>query len=148
VASFEFTWNETEGWHYHAHILAFRRAWYAQEELLEQWQRITDGAGAVVDIREAQDFRGAVAEVVKYSFKPANVEKWTVQQVAEFNALRRLKLSDCYGELRGLKVESDDDLRPDSEHHLEVGSPCPDCGEPLMLVTLPRSVVHEVADTS
>ncbi len=149
VAGFEFTWNETEGWHYHVHILAFRRAWYAQEELAEQWQRITDGAGVVVDIREAHDFRGAVAEVVKYCFKPAEVEKWNVQQVAEFNALRRVKLSDCYGELRGLKVESDDDLQPDSEHeHLEVGSPCPDCGEPLVSVTLPRSVVHEAADTS
>jgi hypothetical protein len=140
VASFEFTWNEAEGWHYHAHILAFRRAWYAQDELAEQWQRITAGAGVVVDIREAHDFRGAVAEVVKYCFKPAEVETWTVQQVAEFNALRRTKLSDCYGELRGLKVESDDDILPEIERqHLEIGSPCPDCGQPLGVVTVPRA---------
>jgi hypothetical protein len=69
-----------------------------------------------------------------------------VQQVREFNALRRIKLSECYGELRGLKVETDDDLADDRrrEHEdLGYGSPCPDCGEPLYPVTVPRSLVPD-----
>ncbi len=146
VAGFEFTWSAVEGWHYHAHILAYRKAWYEQAELAAQWQRITKGAGQIVDIQSKGNLRTMASEVLKYCFKPSDIFRWDVQQVREFNALRRIKLSECYGELRGLKVETDDDLADDRrrEHEdLGYGSPCPDCGEPLYPVTVPRSLVPD-----
>jgi hypothetical protein len=146
VAGFEFTWNPKEGWHYHAHILAFRKAWYPQSELAAQWERITKGAGQIVDIQSKGKLNEMVEEVLKYCFKPSDLRRWDVPQVLEFNALKGVKLSECYGELRGLKVEADDDLEDDRqrEHEdLTYGSPCPECGEPLQVVTVPRSQLDD-----
>jgi hypothetical protein len=94
-----------------------------------------------------------VDEVFKYCFKPANLNQWDIQQVREFDGLRGIKLSDCYGELRGLKVESDEDLTgpemlSDPHRDLGYGSPCPDCGEPLRFVTVPRSLLCAPPDDS
>ncbi len=147
VAGFEFTRNPQEGWHYHAHILAYRKAWYDQAELSKQWERITKGAGQIVDIQSKGSLKDMASEVLKYCFKPTDIFRWDVQQVREFNALRRVKLSECYGELRGLKVETDDDLEGDDRRHdhedLTYGSPCPECGEPLYPVTVPRSMLND-----
>jgi hypothetical protein len=145
VAGFEFTWNPEQGWHYHAHILAFRKVWYDQAELAAQWERITAGAGQIVDIQSKGNLKGMVEEVLKYCFKPSDLARWDVQQVLEFNALKRVKLSECYGELRGLKVETDDDLSDDAHEHesLTYGSPCPCCGEPLRVVTVARSMLDD-----
>jgi hypothetical protein len=153
VAGFEMTYNPQQGWHYHIHILAFRKVWYDQAELAEQWCRITKGAGQIVDIQSKGKLSKMVDEVLKYCFKPANLNQWDIQQVREFDGLRGIKLSDCYGELRGLKVESDEDLTgpemlSDPHRDLGYGSPCPDCGEPLRFVTVPRSLLCAPPDDS
>lgn len=148
VAGFEVTWNPDQGWHYHCHILAFRKSWYSQAELAEQWCDITNGAGRIVDIRSRGGLQKMVAEVLKYCFKPANVANWSVAQVVDFEGLRGARLADTYGELRGLNVEDDDDLTgvvagEEAHEELTIGSPCPDCGEPLGVVTVSRSALRE-----
>jgi hypothetical protein len=170
VAGFEFTWHAEKGWHYHIHVLAFRKtlAWYEQADILKQWQRITEGAGCVVDIQSKGTLRTMAEEVVKYCVKPADItggskpeKQWRAQQVAEFNQLRRAKLSECYGSLRGLELDADDEaaeaaepLPVDEHEHLGFGSPCPDCGLPLQYETVSREVLMFpqaavlVADTS
>jgi hypothetical protein len=55
-----------------------------------------------VDIRAVKDLQGSVSEVLKYVMKPTNLLTWGPAQVAQFNALGRTKLRECYGELRGL----------------------------------------------
>ncbi len=154
VAAFEFTWDADKGWHYHAHILAFRKDWIEQSELLAQWTRITEGAGAAgVDIQSKGSLRSMAEETLKYCFKPADIgltgaaeKRWTAQQVAEFNQLRRVKLSESYGSLRGFTLDAEDKaveaIQPyevDEHAHLGFGSPCPDCGSPLTFETVPRA---------
>jgi hypothetical protein len=55
--------------------------------------------------------------------------------VAEFDALSRLKLGECYGALRGLAGSRADEAEPGhraSEAPLpEAGASCPACGGPL-----------------
>ena len=99
-----------------------------------------------MDIQSKGKLGKMVDEALKYCFKPANLNQWDIQQVREFDGLRGVKFSECFGELRGLKVESDDDLEgaPQDEHRdLGYGSPCPDCGESLRFVTVPRSALME-----
>jgi hypothetical protein len=146
LSGFEFTWNPSQGWHYHVHILAFRKQWFEQAELAAAWQKITGGAGLIVDVQSKGSMREMTKEVLKYCFKPAELTRWDVPQIREFNALRGVRLGECYGDLRGLKVEDredeTDDAAVDSEP-LGIGSPCPCCGEPLHIVTVPRSSVVE-----
>jgi hypothetical protein len=149
LAGFEFTWNPETGWHYHIHVLAFRKAWYEQSEIAAQWERITGGEGRIVDIQSKGTLRSMTDEVLKYCFKPADIAKWDVQQIREFNGLRGARLGECYGELRGFKMDDDADLdgEPEREYaDLYVGAPCPCCGERLELMTLPRSALREGDD--
>lgn len=155
VAAFEFTWDERKGWHYHIHVLAFRKVWYEQAELAAQWERITGGAGSVVDIQSKGSLHSMAEETLKYCFKPADIgltgapeKRWGAAQVAEFNQLRRVKFSESYGSLRGFELDADDlepEATPDNPHaHLNFGSPCPDCGSPLTFETVPRAVLGVV----
>ena len=162
VAAFEFTWDARKGWHYHAHILAFRKAWVEQSDLLAAWSRITEGAGAAgVDIQSKGTLRSMVEETLKYCFKPADIDltgaaekRWTARQVSEFNRLRRVKLSESYGSLRGFVPDADDaeagaelgEVGREKEDDLHFGSPCPDCGSPLTFETVPRAALVRPRD--
>jgi hypothetical protein len=145
LVSFEMTYRADRGWHVHAHLLASRRAWWSQAELAARWQRVTGGEGQVVDIRRVTELRTGLAAVLHYVFKPANLLTWGPDQIREFNALGRAKLSECYGELRGLasaweadEAGSDGALPPAP---LREGDPCPRCGALLVAQRVPR---HEV----
>jgi hypothetical protein len=150
VVGFEFTYSPTKGWHYHAHILAFRKttSYYEHAELLEQWTRITNGAGrGGVNIQSKGNVRTMADEVLKYVSKPANQREWTSEQVREFNQLRRVKFSECYGALRGFTFDDDDiagaEVLPLDEHErLDEGSPCPCCDEPLRYQFVSRAVMQ------
>ncbi len=165
VAGFEFTRHAEKGWHYHIHILAFRKSygWYEHSELLKQWQRITDNAGCVVDIQSKGTLQTMAEEVLKYCVKPADItgnakpeKQWQAQQVAEFNQLRRVKLSESYGSLRGFELDEKDKAAEaaqaaqtvDEHEYLSFGSPCPDCGLRLQYATVPRALVTALCDSS
>jgi hypothetical protein len=160
VAAFEFTWDARKGWHYHCHILAFRKAWVEQSDLLAAWARITEGAGAAgVDIQSKGSLRSMAEETLKYCFKPADIgltgapeKRWTARQVSEFNGLRRVKLSESYGSLRGFEMDAADaeteSAPPDPHADLHFGSPCPDCGSPLTFETVPRAALVRPSDST
>jgi hypothetical protein len=67
--------------------------------------------------------------------------------VAQFNALGRTKLRECYGAMRGLVGEIDGDgedelgVEPE-EVPLQAGEPCPDCGAPLTARWVSREVLQ------
>ncbi len=129
VCGFEVTYSATHGWHYHVHVLAFRKVWYPQEELSKQWQRIT--GSMVVDIREVKgrDVSAGLSEVLKYCFKPADVAVIGVQQVREWLDMKGARFGETIGDLVHWKLEDEADA---GDHdRLTVGSPCPDCGDPL-----------------
>jgi hypothetical protein len=89
--------------------------------------------------------------VLKYVTKPSNVRTWTPAQVFDFNQLRRVKLSECYGELRGFKFDADDTAASETDNasadefaHLTAGSPCPCCYHPLRFAVVSRDELGTV----
>jgi replication protein len=151
VVGFECVYHPGQGWHFHAHILASRRAWWDQVDLSETWQRVSNGSGRIVDIRAVKDLQKGVAEVLKYVMKPTNLLAWGPEQVAQFNALGRTKLRECYGELRGLVGDLEGDgedqlgLEPE-ELPLVEGQACPECGLPLTSQWLSREALYGQSD--
>jgi hypothetical protein len=129
LCGYEFTVTPT-GWHYHAHILSSRKAWYDQTELADDWQKAARGRGEIVDIRAVSDLSYGLRDLLQYCFKPLDLEMWTAADVQQFEAMRRIKLSECFGELRGLKIEADE-IDNYTVNRLFVGYPCPECGERL-----------------
>jgi hypothetical protein len=134
IASFEITGSEASGWHYHAHILAFRRVYYSQTDLVQDWLTATGGAAFVVDIREIVDVQKGVAECLKYAFKPKDLEEWPPSMVKEFIDMKGARFSSLFGCLYGMDIEEEADA-PNAEEIVE-GAPCPDCGEVLFSVVL------------
>ncbi len=134
IASFEITGSEASGWHYHAHILATRRVYYSQADLSQDWLTATSDAAFIVDIRDVQDVGKAVAEVLKYAFKPAELGAWTAAQLKEFMDMKGARLSSVFGNLYAMKIEEDEDAT-DAEEIVD-GAPCPECGDPLFCLTV------------
>ena len=130
LCSYEFTLTP-KGWHYHAHILAFRRAWYDQAQLAEDWRRAMRTSTAIVDIRAISNLADGLRSTLQYCFKPTEIDNWTANEITQFEEMRGVKLSDCFGALRGLRVMDNSEEDPEAEHPLFVGCPCPECGAPL-----------------
>jgi hypothetical protein len=151
AVGFECVYHPGQGWHFHAHILASRMAWWEQADIAASWQRVSMGLGQIVDIRAVRDLQKGVAETLKYVMKPTNLWDWGPEQVRQFNALGRTKLRECYGELRGLVGEIDGDgddqigLEPE-EVPLVEGQACPACGLPLTAHWLSREALYQQSD--
>jgi hypothetical protein len=151
VVGFECVYHPGQGWHFHAHILAGRMAWWEQADLAASWQHVSGDMGQIVDIRAVKDLGAGVAETLKYCMKPQNLLEWGPEQVAQFNALGRTKLRECYGAMRGLVGEMEDDgedqlgIEPD-EVPLVEGEPCPDCGAELTARWLSREALYGMPD--
>ena len=134
LCGYEFTLTPN-GWHYHAHILAFRRAWYDQAQLAEDWTRATRTTTTVVDIRAISNLTDGLRATLQYCFKPIDIDTWTANEVDQFKEMERIKLSDCFGPFRGLRVfdEPTDEMVAEP---LFVGCPCPECGAPLRRIQI------------
>ena len=147
VAGFECVYHPGQGWHFHAHVLASRMAWWDQADLAASWAHVSGELGQIVDIRAVKDLQKGVAETLKYVMKPTNLLDWTPAQVAQFNALGRVKLRECYGAMRGLVGEIEDDgeaqigVEPEERSLLE-GDPCPTCDLPLEVRWASREVLY------
>jgi hypothetical protein len=135
LCRYEFTLTP-KGWHYHAHILAFRRAWYDQPQLAEDWRRAVRAPTAVVDIRAISNLSDGLRSTLQYCFKSTEINSWTANEIKQFEEMKRVKLSDCFGTLRGLRLLDNSEGYAEAQHPLFVGYPCPECGEPLKRLKL------------
>jgi hypothetical protein len=151
VASYEVTYHDGRGWYVHVHLLASRQVWVTQADLATAWQGVTKGQGMVIDIRNCDgDMRTGLGRTLTYAFKPMNLEAWGPAQIAEFMALGRTKLAECYGALRGLTAElADDSEETDASPSRQspgrvwsTGAPCPSCGAPLVAQWYTAEEVH------
>ncbi len=130
IVAFDTTFDDQKGWHLHMHALVFLRDYYPQKLIAEQWKKITLGFGLVVDIRAVDELKNGVVEVLKYAMKPADVAEMGVQQVKEFEAMRRKRMFESFGELVGLKLPDDDETDGVDDGACD-GEICPCCGDPL-----------------
>jgi hypothetical protein len=142
IASFELTISENKEWHYHIHILALRKSFarYEQADLTEDWRRATSGKGFIVDIRAVRELQSGFREVLKYQFKPLDVEKnrFDADKLKQFVDLcRRKRLAESFGSFFGFDFE-DEESEFESEI-LEAGSPCPKCFQPLEFLLMKRA---------
>jgi hypothetical protein len=149
VGSMEITYHPGTGWHVHLHVLAARQAWWAQADLAAAWSRASRGEGRVVDIRDRdEDVRSGRCASLRYLFKPPRLLGWGPVQVAEFDALARRKLGECYGALRGLAGVSEE-AAESSEGTCEaplrdVGDACPACGRTLTWARVSRAELDDM----
>jgi len=133
VFGIEATYNaESQQWHTHVHVLIFRGAYWPKEQIARLWKAETNGQGGFIDIRilKKEGLRGAVAEAVKYPFKPANIEHWGPEQAAEFMALKGKRLAEQIGGLRSLTITVEE-IAEWQSLKLQAGDSCPSCQEPL-----------------
>jgi hypothetical protein len=147
VAGFEVVHHQGQGWHFHAHVLALRMAWWEQADLAASWAEVSSDSGRIVDIRAVKDLSAGVAETLKYVMKPTNLLEWEPEQVNQFLELGRTKLRECYGKMRGLVGEIDgdgeDQLGTEPEEvPLVEGEPCPECGAELTAHWLSREALY------
>jgi hypothetical protein len=94
--------NDGNGWHVHLHIF-YDGKYIDHESLSHVWSEVTGDNSFIVDIREVKDYRGAIRELAKYPFKPADVDKWSEVDRKEFGKFmynRRLfeKFGSWYGD--------------------------------------------------
>ena len=59
--------------------------------LKDQWFKVT-GDSSVIRIDRIEDFKAGVREVLKYVTKPADVENWTADNMADYVELRGMRL--------------------------------------------------------
>jgi hypothetical protein len=130
---YEFTLTPT-GWHYHVHILAFRKQWCSQADLAKCWLEASRGRGEIVYIRAIRELPKGLQQVLRYCLKPIDLSGWTANEVRQFQSMGRIKLSECFGGLRALNVAEEDDA--EKPKPLFVGCPCPQCGEPLQRIKI------------
>lgn len=87
--NFEVT-NAGCGYHVHLHLL-LDADFIPQKQLSKLWHQIT-GDSYIVDVRACSGTAEAIAEITKYSFKPADAVLWTDGMKQDFNAALKNKV--------------------------------------------------------
>ena len=106
VWSYETT-QKGNGWHPHVHAI-----WLCEEapdpfRLSEEWQALT-GDSFIVDVRPiVGDSVDGCMEVFKYAVKFSDLEN--SDRLHAYKTLKGKRLTDAFGDLRGLDVEPDED---------------------------------------
>ena len=115
IKSMEVT-NKGKGWHPHVHIFALINDWIDREKLRDEF--VSFGGGKIVDVRtitaketredqtdeeaKEQALISGLLEVLKY---PTKFGDLTPKQRHEFYVgARSTRLTDCFGNLRGVKI--------------------------------------------
>lgn len=96
--------NEGRGDHLHLHALVDAR-WIDEIELSIQWQRITNGMGRIVDVKDARrtDY---LKEVTKYAVKGVQLAAWSPEQIAKFiDAFDGVRTFGVFGSLYGARTK-------------------------------------------
>lgn len=106
VWSYEFT-NKGKGWHPHVHAVWLCEVPPDQFSISQEWKDIT-GDSFIVDARplDMADPVAAFLEVFKYAVKFSDLAD--VDRLEAYHTLRKKRLLDSFGELRGLDVEPND----------------------------------------
>jgi hypothetical protein len=95
---------EITGWHLHLHALINAR-WIDATELSKAWNRITNGLGYIVHVR---DCRGTdyLRQVTKYIVKGSQLAAWKPEQIVTFiEAFQGKRTFAVFGQLYGLRTE-------------------------------------------
>lgn len=96
--------NDGNGWHLHLHAL-INAKWIDQDELKQRWNRITNGLGYIVKVRDCRE-SDYLREVTKYVVKGSMLAAWSPDQIATFvRALTGKRTFGVFGDLYGARTE-------------------------------------------
>ncbi len=145
LVSVEATKSNDGTFHVHLHILGFRRRYFKIQLLSAEWLDVT-GDSHVLKLREITNLRSGLAEVIKYTVKPQDFEKFTgddMRQLLKVKGLKNLfaigefsKFCAKYQQTEAEKVEfarkekADLTIRDDDGEFLKFAD-CPHCQKPL-----------------
>lgn len=131
VAGFEVT-NSGSGWHVHVHIFYDGR-FIRQQDLSRVWLSVT-GDSKIVDIRAIHDVHGALKEVMKYPFKPADARNWSDRERGEYcSVMAGKRRYTTYGAWYGEKL-----VEPRKK------GCCPDCGGEMTIMDFLGPMANDV----
>lgn len=106
VWSYEVT-NKGNGWHPHVHAIWLCESVPDPFKLSEEWHQLT-GDSYIVDVRPiVGDQVEGCMEVFKYAVKFSDLDN--SDRLHAYKKLKGKRLTDAFGDLRGLDVDPDDD---------------------------------------
>lgn len=109
MATPEITRGKRGQWHLHLHIL-WDGDFVPHAQLKAAWYKAT-GDSFIVDVRAVHDREKAARYIAGYVSKPADVAKWTEEQIREFSmAMHGRRLLRSYGVRHAEVNEVDDSL--------------------------------------
>jgi hypothetical protein len=141
VGQVENTFSKRYRWHPHCHSILLLKNYIPQKALSDSWNDVT-GDSMIVDIRTVDDLAKGLIEVIKYPFKPADLNKLGKREIKEMLAAKGQRLRFPFGVLFGLEIDDDLDEETTAEYaafieetkSLEIGDPCPICQTKLDLI--------------
>lgn len=96
--------NESRGWHLHAHLLV-DGPWIDGGTLAEKWGRLVNQDYAIVKVKCAKK-SDYLRELVKYVIKPAQLAKWSAEEIATFmDTFKRCRTFGVFGTLLGQRKQ-------------------------------------------
>ena len=106
VFSYETTYNEDSGWHFHLHAVGLLNDYIDVKKLSAEWLAIT-GDSFIVDVRKIQgdseqEMAEAFCEVFKYALKFSDLS--LALNLKAYKKLKGMKLQGSFGSFRGVKV--------------------------------------------
>jgi len=130
VWSIENTKNSSGNDHMHCHLVVFRKASWANENIAALWAEVTDGVGGFTYIKAQDDLRSSLQHTLKYSLKPASMRDWTAEDARQFMDCKGLRLTTRFAGLYNFKLTESEEERfaaLEAEHDA-VDPICPSCG--------------------
>lgn len=110
--------NEGRGWHLHLHALIDSN-WIDAPELARRWGKRMNQDFAIVKVKDARE-SNYLAEVIKYTAKPAQVSQWKPYEIREWiEALDGTRCFSTFGQLYRERAERKKQLDEILEHSCE-----------------------------
>jgi len=79
-ASYEVTWHDAHGWHFHRHLTT-DGAFIPWPVLVAAWKVATEGKGEIVDIRLVDKSADSIQELIKYTAKAWEIPQERAQEL-------------------------------------------------------------------
>jgi plasmid rolling circle replication initiator protein Rep len=149
LVAVESTLSNDGSHHAHLHLIAFRRSFFDVTLLRDEYLKIT-GDSHVLRLDEITDLQAGLKEVIKYSVKPQDIEKFSVEDLKQLLETKGAKNLFAIGEFAKFcaKYKQTDDekaefavektdlaLRDDDGEFIDWKC-CPHCGKSVYEVPL------------
>jgi plasmid rolling circle replication initiator protein Rep len=90
--------------HFHLHLMAFckipasERSKQWLKEFHKVWSAVSNGENKNLKIVPVTDVKNGLRELIKYVCKPSDIQKFTVEHLAEVEELHRVKMTSTFGD--------------------------------------------------